>query len=115
MYSGRLEYICWNSFYPPRCIDILRNRRTAFLDSVPSGPSNNSNIITSIARSWKNRFISDLQMVEATWKRVVWSPVQSRGGVQTIQHAFRAAVFLLPFYTKKYKSTIQLRGKVEGD
>ena len=30
LYSGRLEYICWNSFYPPRCIDALFGVRIPF-------------------------------------------------------------------------------------
>ena len=34
MYSGRLEYICWNLFYPPRCIDALFRVRIPFQSLV---------------------------------------------------------------------------------
>ena len=34
VYPGRLEYICWNSFYPPRCIDALFGVRIQFRSLV---------------------------------------------------------------------------------
>ena len=34
VYSGRLEYICWNSFYPSRCIGALFRVRIPFRSQI---------------------------------------------------------------------------------